>query len=161
MNLQNKSYPATALFFGRNYLGSFDPGISTVTAMVKKWWKKQQEQYIPLPRCPDIKITPSTPTELKEVNAEALNQSLISAGQQTFLSALQKAKALQKKRIQLRRYLLEHQAGLCSLIPFMVIRQKQVKFFTLSWRRGRLAISHKFLPPSLWYRTVILIMDCI
>ena len=97
LNLQTKSYPATALFFGRNYLGSFDPGISTVTAMVKKWWKKQQEQYIPLPRCPDIKITPSTPTELKEVNAEALNQSLISAGQQTFLSALQKAKALQKK----------------------------------------------------------------
>ena len=97
LNQQTQSYPATAMFFGGLYLGSFDPGISTVTEMVKKWWGKQQEQYIPLPRCPDIKITPSTPTELKEVNAEALDQSLISAGQQSFYSAFQKVKALQVK----------------------------------------------------------------
>ena len=94
MNVQTQSYPATALGMGI-YIGSFS--ISNTTDMVKKWYRKRQEQYIPLPRCPNVTITPATKTELEEKNAQQLNQSVIDAGQQAFVSALEKAKALQAK----------------------------------------------------------------
>jgi predicted nucleic acid-binding Zn-ribbon protein len=99
MNVQTQSYPATALSlgsFGVIYVGSYS--ISNTTDMVKKWYKKRQEQYIPLPRCPNVAITPATQTEQNEKNAQQLNQSVIEAGQQAFSTALKKAKAFRQKR---------------------------------------------------------------
>jgi hypothetical protein len=96
MNVQTQSYPATALSLGPGiYVGVY--AVSNTTDMVKKWYKKRQEQYIPLPRCPNVVITPATQTEQNEKNAQQLNQSVIEAGQQAFSTALEKAKALQTK----------------------------------------------------------------
>ena len=89
LRTQTASYPAVALSLGNNYIGSFQ--IPSLNAAIKKWWKKKNSTFSPLPLCPNIPTPSPTVTDSKETAAAITQKAVIDQGAALFNEALQKA----------------------------------------------------------------------
>jgi hypothetical protein len=95
LRTQTASYPAVAVSLGDQYIGSFK--IPSINAAVKKWWKKKNATFSPLPICPNIPPPSPTITDSRETDARITQQAIIAQGVASYNKALQEEVAQQQE----------------------------------------------------------------